>query len=396
MTALWLTPDASSTRLERAPLGGGHDERWLQSLLFEHPELVPLEFIEAGDGRFIPLCRELPLPKPTGSVFLDLLGITPQGRPVMVECKLWRNPQARREVVAQILEYAALLRRWNYADLSASLSRFLGPGENPLFAHVEKHGTALDEARFVDAVTRNLRAGDFHLIIAGDGIREDLAAMGERLRDQGARLSLLEVQLWMDQAGHTLVVPHVPLRTEVIRQRLVVDPTGAPIQIAEEVSNSDELIESVIDPDRAEARDTNRAFWQTFIDRVRFDHSDQPPPRHGGNNWTKIPLPSPARWLTVYRYRTNAGLSVGISLVAEDGSGLFEQLAQEADALRIGTGLADLRFHPIDRPDGPPAFGINRLAADLGSEDEQIAWLCDTSNRLVSALRPRLSVMMNA
>ena len=95
----------------------GYDEAWLQQLLFDHPELLPLEVIDPGAGPFIPVCRELAMPKAGGSVFLDLFGVTAAGRPVLVECKLWRNPQARREVVGQLLEYAALLKGWSYGDL---------------------------------------------------------------------------------------------------------------------------------------------------------------------------------------------------------------------------------------------------------------------------------------
>lgn len=43
-----------------------------------------------------------------------------------MECKLWRNPQARREVLAQILEYASLLRGWSYGDLTARLKAARG------------------------------------------------------------------------------------------------------------------------------------------------------------------------------------------------------------------------------------------------------------------------------
>ena len=30
---------------------------------------------------------------------------------MLIECKLWRNPEARREVVGQILDYAKVLTR---------------------------------------------------------------------------------------------------------------------------------------------------------------------------------------------------------------------------------------------------------------------------------------------
>ena len=51
-----------ATSLERArldPTGLGHDEKWLQALLYAHPELVPLDIIDPGAGRMVPICREL-------------------------------------------------------------------------------------------------------------------------------------------------------------------------------------------------------------------------------------------------------------------------------------------------------------------------------------------------
>ncbi len=35
---------------------------------------------------------------------------------MLVEAKLWRNPEARRKVIGQILDYAKELSRWNYED----------------------------------------------------------------------------------------------------------------------------------------------------------------------------------------------------------------------------------------------------------------------------------------
>lgn len=56
-----------------------YDEAWLQQLLFDHPELLPLDVIDPGAGPFIPVCRELAMPKTGGSVFLDLFGLTTAG-----------------------------------------------------------------------------------------------------------------------------------------------------------------------------------------------------------------------------------------------------------------------------------------------------------------------------
>ena len=103
-------------------------------------------------------------------------------------------------------------------------------------------------------------------------------------------------------------------------------------------------------------------------------------------------MPPPARWLTVFRY----GDELGFFLVWEKGSTLYNDLAREADALRQETGLPDLRFHQMNRPDLEDAIGINRTVASLDGPDGQIAWLADTANRLVAALRPRLAVLADA
>ena len=50
------------------------------------------------------------LKTPAGPI--DNFMVTPSGLPVLVECKLWRNPEARRQVVGQILDYAKELSRW--------------------------------------------------------------------------------------------------------------------------------------------------------------------------------------------------------------------------------------------------------------------------------------------
>ena len=93
-----------------------YDERWLQDLLFRHPALIVADRLDGGLGDVVPLCRELAIPRAGATVFADILGVARTGRLVIIECKLWRNPQARREALAQILEYAALLRRWETTD----------------------------------------------------------------------------------------------------------------------------------------------------------------------------------------------------------------------------------------------------------------------------------------
>jgi hypothetical protein len=136
-------------RATMVSMPGGYDERWLQELLFAHPELIPIDRIEAGAGGLLPICRELTLAREGRVVCLDLLCLTRSGRLMLVECKLWRNQQARREVVAQILEYAALLRGWSYGDLTARLKQQRGwKGKNPIFDPVSSSKAAKSAMRF--------------------------------------------------------------------------------------------------------------------------------------------------------------------------------------------------------------------------------------------------------
>ncbi len=65
----------------------------------------------------MPICRQLNV---TG-LSIDALFATPDGRLALLEVKLWRNPEARREVIGQVLDYAERLTRWNYETLDAAV-----------------------------------------------------------------------------------------------------------------------------------------------------------------------------------------------------------------------------------------------------------------------------------
>src|SRR5882762_11997783 len=91
--------------------------------------------------------------------------VTPSGLPVLVECKLWRNPEARREVVSQILDYAKELSRWSSSDVQREVSHRLKRDGNPLLDMVRAVDPEVDERQFNDALTANLRRRRFLLLI---------------------------------------------------------------------------------------------------------------------------------------------------------------------------------------------------------------------------------------
>src|SRR5260370_37408980 len=126
----------------------------------------------------VPICADPNTP--AGPI--DNFMVTPSGLPVLVECKLWRNPEARREVVSQILDYAKELSRWSSSDVQREVSHRLKRDGNPLLDMVRAVNPEVDEQQFNDALTANLRRARFLLLILGDAIREGTEALADYLQ----------------------------------------------------------------------------------------------------------------------------------------------------------------------------------------------------------------------
>jgi hypothetical protein len=116
-----MIQNSAATPLERASLqqsgADGYSEAWLQDLLYRYPQSLPIDEIDNAYTGLVSVCCELN----TSAGPLDVLYVTQSGRIAVAEAKLWRNPEARRKVVAQILDYAKELTRWNYETLDAAV-----------------------------------------------------------------------------------------------------------------------------------------------------------------------------------------------------------------------------------------------------------------------------------
>ena len=228
-TPLITDVDGGVERLVRLSLQnkseGGYNEAWLQGLVDNHPSVLPIDQIEIAFTPAVSVCTELPL----ASGFLDNLLVTPLGNLIAVECKLWRNPEARREVVAQIIDYAKDLQRLSFDEFEKALGLARKQVGFNLHAHVSGFiadtEPSLDEPRFVDAVSKNLSRGRCLLLVVGDGVTEGVEAMSAFLQQHaGLHFGLAVVQLAVYEtpgSQRRLVVTSVPLTTTNIVRGIV-------------------------------------------------------------------------------------------------------------------------------------------------------------------------------
>jgi hypothetical protein len=221
---------ATVARLERLPREAGsseqmlYDEQWLQHLIHAHPELLPITEIEPAFEPAMPVCLELPTPKG----YIDNFFATPTGNLLFAECKLWRNPEARRQVVAQVMDYVESITSWGYADLEEAVRRAqLRDGGRLQKGLYELVGgdQELDEPEFVDAVSRNLRLGRGLFFIVGDGIREETESLAAHLQAHAGlhfALALVELALFrLPGDGGVLIQPRVIARTVNIERGII-------------------------------------------------------------------------------------------------------------------------------------------------------------------------------
>jgi hypothetical protein len=210
-----------------------YDEAWMQRWIQRHPTLLPIDQIEPSLTPLTPVCMELPTP----SGFVDNLMMTPDGGLVVVETKLWRNPQARREVVGQVLDYAKDLSRWDYEALERAVRiARREPGLNLYQLVCGGDAAAEREAPFIDAVTRNLRHGRLLLVIAGDGIQESAEQLTDYLQRHMAlhfTLAIVELSLWrIPETAMVFIQPKIIARTVQIERAVVRLEEGVALQPA--------------------------------------------------------------------------------------------------------------------------------------------------------------------
>jgi hypothetical protein len=200
---LYLIDDNNDVRImEKRPY---LDEDALQQLLARIPDLLAgAEIDENAPRRWALVAREMAVPDAMAggsTMSLDHLFLDQDGIPTLVEVKRISDTRIRREVVGQLLDYAA--NAVAYWPLETLRTRFeatcLASNQEPdavlgkLLQEAE-----LDEERseeFWQRVKTNLKAGRLRLIFAADEIPPQLQRIVEFLNEQMALAEVLAVEL---------------------------------------------------------------------------------------------------------------------------------------------------------------------------------------------------------
>ena len=395
-----ISGSGSNVLLERVPLTGAsgtsaYDEDWLQDLLYNHPESLPVAELNPSFVGLIPICRELLTP--AGPI--DVLYATREGRIAVLEAKLWRNPEARRKVIGQILDYAKELSHWTYETLDAAVlaARRRGQGAaRSLFEVVCERHAELDEAQFIDSVSRNLRRGDLFLLIAGDGIRENVGAITNFIEDHGTlhfTFGLIEMAIYRMPDGMHLVQPRVLAHSEVIR-RIVVDVRGGQLDESDGESE-DEETGSIPRPDLDQQRLKFSTFWKEWMEKHPLDDQSQPikKPTTWTNQFFDMPKGSGGRMAAV---AGDMGGTVGVYLGfprQQVGDRIYDAFLADKAAIENEIGQ-QLQWKRDDKGQSVQVwhkFG-DRLLPQFRKEAQQ--WLGDVVNRFVNAFRPRIESLL--
>lgn len=174
------------------------NEDQLQKVVADNPALLCFN----EDAPLALVTREFTLP---GAGYLDILMVDSDGLPIPVECKLARNPQSRREVIGQIVDYVSILTSLTVDELDNAVQ---GKLEEALRTFDSDKADPREFDRRWQQVGTSLRAGQARYVIVIDEVPPDLERIVRFLVQRSELdIRLVQIQRFPDPAGHDLYVP---------------------------------------------------------------------------------------------------------------------------------------------------------------------------------------------
>jgi hypothetical protein len=212
-----LTPMPS--RSMRDGILGKNLEDALQTFFERYPEIIPgkqIDPVTEDPPRFVLLRREMPI----GGWSLDHLFVDQKGILTLVETKLFQNPESRREVIGQIIEYATNAEEfWANGGARQKSAEFWSNQKLPKNIDdilQDEFGAEQDIEDFWNTVEDNLNKGKLRLIIATDELRPEVRRMIEYLNKemQNAEVLGLELIFYGNESDSLVLVPRLVGQTQ--------------------------------------------------------------------------------------------------------------------------------------------------------------------------------------
>ena len=181
----------------------------LQKLIAHYPELLDGEQIRPGDPRrWILITREKGIADTPGSAArwaLDHLIVDQDAVPTLVEVKRGSNPELRRTIIGQMMEYAAhASETWTVDELRQTFEKSAkGRGVDPdeEMRRLLKPDEELEADVFWDSVATNLAARRLRLLFVADQIPDPLEKVVEFLNAQMPNIEVLAVEIKQFRGG---------------------------------------------------------------------------------------------------------------------------------------------------------------------------------------------------
>jgi len=205
-------------------------EDLLQTLLEHYPDLLAGEQIdEAAPRRWLLVSREVGVPgqeDSAGRWSLDHLFLDQGGIPTLVEVKRSSDTRVRREVIGQMLDYAAnAVLYWPVETIRAKFEAACqSRGDDPAQLVAELIESDFDDDTAIEGfwsqVKTNLRTGRLRLVFVADEIPPELKRIVEFLNAQMDQVEVLgvEIKQYVGQGLKTLV-PRVIGQTAEAQRR---------------------------------------------------------------------------------------------------------------------------------------------------------------------------------
>ena len=302
----------------------------------------------------------------------------------IVECKLWKNPQARREVVAQTLDYVSAIASWSYADLQRQVSAALGKrGNIPFEAVRERARTRVGEREFVDAVSRSLREGRFLVLIAGDGVREGVQSLTDLVNRSATKafsFGLIEIAIYRFANDRLIVQPRVLAETEVIERRMtIVTMDGATNLVVEDVAEEPETRGT---RGSTSNKEHLRSWWEPVL-RMKFDDPEQEPPFWTATNNVVLNTPFPGIQIKAFALVNSSRIGVFVSGPRRENVLMLQKYLKRHSASLKEQLPSGAEIRPGD-------CEISMGTDGCESDEQKRTWIMKTLNEFANVLRPPL------